>query len=238
MPPSQVFVLGSTGPAGIVLLRELLSRSHRVVTYARTPSKIPSSLSANPLLTVHAGSMTDVRALTTAMHGCDAVISHLGARITDWNISPSLYVDMYRDAIVPAMRANGIKRVFLMGTMVMKRDGDKGTLLGPVVWGYMSVFARPVLRNLLDIQGFLEGEVGRELDWTVFRIAGLSGETGEESWRREREMGGVYVGPVGGKGWSGDTNRSVLARWLVDGVEGGKGEWVREMPAVTRLAGN
>lgn len=47
-----VLVLGGTGPAGICLLRELLHRKHKVVAYARTPSKVPEDLAADPLLEV------------------------------------------------------------------------------------------------------------------------------------------------------------------------------------------
>lgn len=238
MAAPKIFVLGSTGPAGIVLLRELLHRNHNVIAYGRNPSKIPTSLTSHPNLTTIQGETNDKPALTSAMRGCTAVISHLGARITDWDISPRMYVDMYRDAIVPAMRANGVRRVFLMGTMAMRRPEDSWTVMTPLVLAYMSVFARPVLRNLVDIAGFFTDEVRAELDWTVFRIANLPGEADEGSWKRDRGEGELFEGPVGAKGWSGNTNRSRLARWLVDGVEDGKTEWVGKMPAVTRLAGS
>jgi hypothetical protein len=100
----------------------------------------------------------------------------------------------------------------------------------------MKLFARPVLQNLLGIADFFEKQA-TDLEWTFFRIASIPGESDEESWRKGREEGELYVGPVGSKGWTMNTNRSALARWLVDGVEGGKEEWVRKMPAVTRLAG-
>ena len=47
-----VLVLGATGPAGLCLLRELVSRQHQIVVYARSPQKIPQELSENNLLTV------------------------------------------------------------------------------------------------------------------------------------------------------------------------------------------
>ncbi|OSS51107.1 hypothetical protein B5807_04458 [Epicoccum nigrum] len=236
MAPSKIFVLGGTGPAGICLLRELLYRHHSVVAYARNPSKIPSDLASNPLLTTIQGSTSDAPALSSAMHGCTTVLSHLGAQITDSHISPSLYVDMYRGAIVPAMRDNGIKRIFLMGTVAITKPEDSFTLMTPLVLAYMKLFARPVLQNLLGIADFFEKQA-TDLEWTVFRIASIPGESDEESWRKGREEGKLYEGPVGSKGWTMNTNRSALARWLVDGAEDGKEEWVRKMPAVTRLAG-
>jgi uncharacterized protein YbjT (DUF2867 family) len=52
MSNSTVLVLGGTGPAGICLLRELLHRKHKVVVFARSPSKIPEDLASNTLLEV------------------------------------------------------------------------------------------------------------------------------------------------------------------------------------------
>lgn len=52
MAGDKILVFGATGPAGIVLLRELLHRKLPVLAYCRTPSKIPEDLSSNPLLEV------------------------------------------------------------------------------------------------------------------------------------------------------------------------------------------
>jgi putative NADH-flavin reductase len=45
-------VLGATGPSGICLLRELLSRKQKTIAYVRNSSKIPADLSGNALLEV------------------------------------------------------------------------------------------------------------------------------------------------------------------------------------------
>jgi len=52
MVGTKVLVFGGTGPAGICLLRELVYRKHAIIVYARSPSKIPSELAANPLVEV------------------------------------------------------------------------------------------------------------------------------------------------------------------------------------------
>jgi putative NADH-flavin reductase len=52
MAGDKVLVLGATGPAGIVLLRELLHRKHATIAYVRTKSKIPQDLNNNHLLDV------------------------------------------------------------------------------------------------------------------------------------------------------------------------------------------
>ncbi|KAF1357580.1 hypothetical protein EJ07DRAFT_167496 [Lizonia empirigonia] len=185
MPTSKILALGGTGPAGICLLRELLHRNHTVVAYARSPSKIPTDLSSNPHLSVVKGEMNDLNTFSTAINSCSTIISHLGAQITDTHIAPSMYADIYRKTVVPAMRNHGVKRIFLMGTMAIQRPEEE-----------------------------------------------------DSAWRKGREEGKLYVGPLGAKGWTMNTNRSLLARWLVDSAESGAPEWVRKMPAVTRLAGS
>lgn len=237
MSSSKILVLGGTGPAGICLLRELLHRNHTVIAYARSPSKIPSDLSSHPLLSVTKGEMNDLPTFSSAIKGCSTVISHLGAQISDTHIAPSLYADMYRETVIPAMRQEGIKRIFLMGTMAIQKPEDSWVLTTPLILAYMKLFARAVYRNLLNVAELFENEA-KDLDWTIFRIAAIPGGDDVESWRKGREEGKLYVGPVGAKGWTMNTNRSLLARWLVDGAESGAPECVREMPAVTRLAGS
>jgi putative NADH-flavin reductase len=237
MSTSKIFVLGGTGPAGICLLRELLHRNHNVVAYARNPSKIPADLTSNPHLSIAEGEIDDLKAFSTAIKGCSTVISHLGGSINNTNISPTLYSDMYRNTVIPAMRGNDIKRIFLMGTLVIHRPEDSWSLMKPLVLAYLKLFARPLYQNILNVAELFENET-QDLDWTIFRIADIPGESDEESWRKGREEGKVYVGPLGAKGWTMSTNRSLLAKWLVDAAESGAPEWVRRMPAVTRLAGS
>ncbi|KAI3550020.1 hypothetical protein CABS01_10464 [Colletotrichum abscissum] len=46
----KILVLGATGPAGLLLLRELLHRQHGTIAYVRNASKIPADLASSPLL--------------------------------------------------------------------------------------------------------------------------------------------------------------------------------------------
>lgn len=48
----KILVLGATGPAGLLLLRELLHRQHGIIAYVRNASKIPADLASSPLLQV------------------------------------------------------------------------------------------------------------------------------------------------------------------------------------------
>jgi hypothetical protein len=77
-------------------------------------------------------------------------------------------------------------------------------------------------------------EEAQELDWTLFRITAIPGNADTESWAMDR-VHSTYVGYVGDKGWKYWTNRSGLARWLVDTVEQGQGMWIGQLPAVSDL---
>lgn len=237
MSPSKVLVLGSTGPAGICVIRELLYRSHPIVAYARSPSKIPKDLSSNSRLTVIKGELNDYNTFSSALKGCSAIISHLGGDINNPHTNPTLYTDMYRNTVIPAMRQHGVKKILLMGTIAISRPEDSYILIRPMIMAYLRLKANAMYRDLINNTAMFESEAS-DLDWTIFRIAAIPGEPDDESWRKGREEGKLYVGPMGAKGWTMNTNRSLLARWLVDAVEGKAEEWVRKMPAVTRLAGS
>jgi nucleoside-diphosphate-sugar epimerase len=237
MSQSKVLVLGGTGPAGLCVLRELLYRHHSIVAYARSPSKIPTDLSSNPRLAIVKGEMNDYETFSSALKGCSAIISHLGGDINNPHSNPTLYTNMYRNTIIPAMREHGIKKILLMGTIAISQPEDSYILVRPMIMAYLRLKANAMYRDLISNTKMFETEAG-DLDWTIFRIGAIPGEPDEESWRKGREEGKLYVGPMGAKGWTMNTNRSLLARWLVDAVEGRAGDWVRKMPAVTRLAGS
>ncbi|KZM26084.1 hypothetical protein ST47_g2772 [Ascochyta rabiei] len=181
--------------------------------------------------------MNDSKIFSTPIAGCSTVISHLGAQISDTHIAPSLYADIYRNTVIPAMRDHGVERVSLIGTMAIQKLDDSWTLMTPVVLAFMKLFARAVYRNIMNVADLLENEA-QDLDWTVFRIVAIPGESEKDNWRKGREGRKLYIGPLGAKGWTMNTNRSSLARWLVDATESGATECVRKMPVVTRLAGS
>lgn len=56
MDRNKVLVLGATGPGGICVLKELLSRNVPALAFVRNPSKIPKDLADNALLEVGHGS--------------------------------------------------------------------------------------------------------------------------------------------------------------------------------------
>ncbi|KAL3462714.1 mediator complex subunit 27-domain-containing protein [Aspergillus heterothallicus] len=231
MPGSKILVLGGTGPAGICLLRELVFQKLQTIVYARNPSKIPDDLVAHELIEVIKGEMDDLETLSTAIAQSRVIISLLGPNIMDKNMSPTLFADMYKSSVFPLMRQHGVRRIFAMGTVSLFRPEDHWVLTRSAIVTFVRLFAHRAYQNIINIASVFDNDADG-LDWTVFRIAMIPGNSDEESWRKDREDGETFVGPVGAKGWTLSQTRSALARWLVVAAEGGAEEWVGKMPAV------
>ncbi|KAF4257657.1 hypothetical protein V6Z90_002619 [Aspergillus fumigatus] len=231
---NTILVLGATGPAGICLLRELISSSYHVVVYARNPAKIPNDIASQGLLTVTKGEMNDHESLEKTMSPCFAVLSLLGPSIDHKDIDPSIYAGYYRDAVFPAMRKLGIRRIIAMGTISISHRDDHFTIFQPMVHVFMRFFAKAIYSNMQNVAATFQ-KAGQGLDWTVFRIARIVGECDELSWRSDGDACQVYAGRVGGKGWTTSITRAELARWIVCNIE--SSEWYQAMPALSKLSG-
>lgn len=185
--------------------------------------------------------MTDLEALSTAISKSRTIVSLLGPN-SFYPGGPTIYADFYRAAF-PLMREHGVRRIFAMGTISIYQPEDPPSLLRSLAVLLIRLVANRVYRNVVNIGKLFEdgdGEeaVTRDIDWTVYRIAGIPGGSDAKSWARDREDGESYVGPVWGEGWSMFQKRSALARWLADAAESGASEWIGKMPAVSRLAGS
>ncbi|KIL85201.1 hypothetical protein FAVG1_11630 [Fusarium avenaceum] len=236
MSSSTVLVLGGTGPAGICLLRELLHRKHKVVVFARSPSKIPKDLASNTLLEVIKGELNDTKALSTAVTKSNVIVSLLGPQLGD-SMEPNVIPDFYRNSVFPAMRQHGVKRIFAMGTISIVDPEDSWSLIRPAMVLLVRTLAGKAYRTIISVGETFENEA-KDLDWTIYRIAAIPGQSDNENWARDREDGKAYVGWIGEKGHTFSQKRGALARWLADAVEGGLPDWVRKMPAVSKLAGS
>ncbi|KAL4983260.1 mediator complex subunit 27-domain-containing protein [Aspergillus falconensis] len=240
MAGSKILVLGGTGPAGICLLRELVYRKHETIVYARNPSKIDDDLLSNEFLEIIKGGFVedDLPSLSAVMARTKLVISLLGPNITTTMSKHTLFADIYKTVVFPLMREHGVRRIFAMGTPSISRPEDHWTLFTSIVIPAVRILAHFAYANVRAIGDAFEHHADG-LSWTVFRIAGIPGNHDEESWRRDREDGEVFVGWVGEKGWTRSQRRGSLARWLVDAAEGGADEWIGnawEMAASSRLA--
>lgn len=181
--------------------------------------------------------MDDKVALSKAVAKSRLIVSLLGPSVKI-PLSKTTFSDMYRN-IFEMMREHNVRRIFAMGTPSIILDSDHTSLKR---WGAIKglrLFYPGAYENIINIQAAFEDiEATRDIDWTVYRIGMLSGESDEASWRSDREDGETYVGPVAGPGWTFAQKRGALVRWLGD-VCGSQGlDLVAKMPAVSRKAGS
>lgn len=177
--------------------------------------------------------MNDRDALSLAISRCNVIISLLGPN--QFRLpSSTLYPDMYR-TIFALMREHNVKRIHAMGTISIYQPEDAFSLLRSLV-SLVYLVAHMAWQNIIRVGKVFEEEA-KDLDWTIFRIAGIPGGSDEVSWKADMETE-VVAGWVADETWSLSTKRSGLAKWLVDAMEGENDEWIGRMPAISGRAGS
>lgn len=118
----KLFVLGATGRTGHQFVDQATEHGHHVTAFVREQKK----LIPTPQLEIIEGDVTDVSALTDAMNGHDAVVSCLGTDLSDED-----FLARVTDALVPAMKANGVTRIIYLASAGI--DQEIPGLAGKVV---------------------------------------------------------------------------------------------------------
>lgn len=150
----NVVLIGASGFVGSAILKELLTRGHKVTGIVRNPQKI---LVKNSNLTVTKADVSDINALTNACKGKDAVIS---AYNPGWT-NPNIYEETLRNypLILDAVKQSGVKRLLCVGgagTLFCApglRVVDSGVIPATIMGGVKSLgeFYLNTLRNEKDI---------------------------------------------------------------------------------------
>ena len=108
MAVRKILVLGGTGGTGGQVIRQALARGHIVTALVRDPGRVSVT---SDRLHVRTGSVTEAgESLHAALAGQDAVISALG-RGTSFTSGGLIARSMA--LVVPAMEAQGVRRVIL-----------------------------------------------------------------------------------------------------------------------------
>jgi nucleoside-diphosphate-sugar epimerase len=160
--------------------------------------------------------MDDVGAISDVVSKSNVVISLLGPNIIR-TLPPNFFADQYR-RVWAAMRDHNVKRIFAMGTFSIVEPQDGFSILKWLAVWFVYLLANSAWQNIINLGKAYEEEA-QDLDWTIYRVGGVLGGHDDKTWARQRK-GGVYEGWLGEKGWTFSTQRSELARWLVDAAEG------------------
>lgn len=194
--PTEILLLGATGPAGLETLKRALAEPDvHVTVYARSPDKIPADLrasgSAAEKLTVLApAGLEDVEALRQAVTQTrpDAVISLLGPAQHDflaW-MNPfggggrgrTVFADAYR-VVLDGLRECGggrPRRIYAMGTISIPDPRDRPSLLARLMVLAVWLVVHRAWRNVVSVGRFfdsLSSEEYADIQWTLFRLGAV-----------------------------------------------------------------
>ncbi|KAK7064551.1 hypothetical protein R3P38DRAFT_2825200 [Favolaschia claudopus] len=174
----KFLVLGSTGPSGILLVRETLSAytDSTIILYVRSPGKIPDDLKGNANCTVVEGQLDDKEALSKAMEGVDIVLSALGpAQFTHPSGTPLAH--SYAN-IIKVMKSHNVNRLLALGTASIEDPSDKFSILYYSMIKTVSISMRNAYKDIIAI-----GQVIRSSNlehWTIIRVPALGNNTSKE----------------------------------------------------------
>ncbi|EIM91884.1 uncharacterized protein STEHIDRAFT_88565 [Stereum hirsutum FP-91666 SS1] len=242
--PGHLLILGSTGACGQLLVETLLDIPHSkspnfppgswhtpnpalptLTLYLRTPSKLPTTFSTHPNVTLVEGTLTpaDEAKLTSAMTGVSAVLSAIGPSVKEGPDTP--IAEAYK-VVLHAMRASGVKRLIALGTPSITDEKDGFSLVYKAMVHGIALYAPNAYKDIVKvgevIRGANEGvESGKEIEWTIVRVPALTSSNNKE----------VVAGYIGDGKTGATLARAGFAAFVAGELRAG--EWIREAPLLT-----
>lgn len=206
----RVAVFGGTGPAGKLLVDELLAQRHTVVAYARSPEKLP----AREGLTVVKGELDDAGAIDGVVRSCEAVVSLLGP---SGKVVPGALV-RGTESILSSMRSHGVRRIVALATP-SARDPDDGSSF---VFSFLVTMVRTFVRAAYDeIVGIAAAVRASDREWVLVRVPFLTDTPATGHIRAGRPGGNVGT----------TLSRADLAKFAVEQLV--SSAWVRRAPLIS-----
>nr|VWP02567.1 Kinesin motor protein [Ganoderma boninense] len=218
----HILVLGGTGPCGIQLIQQSLELNYTVVVYARSPQKLPAEISANPSVTIVQGELTDAEKLSSAMQGVHAVLSALGPAVTNGPFHPSNTPLAHAYAlIIETMKQQNVKRLIALGTLSMKDEHDKFSLVVAGMVTAVATLARSAYKDVVAIGETIRAADPQELVWTIARVPLLT----------DNEDRSVVAGYVGDGKVGIRLGRPAFAAFVLGELE--HNEWCHKAPLIS-----
>jgi putative NADH-flavin reductase len=178
----RLTVFGASGGIGTEVVKQALTRGHKVTAVVRDPGRM--RVSPAPGLTVVAADVLDSAAIKPALDGADAAASALGPRRGG---PANILTDSMR-AILAAMDATGVRRLVAVSASGFFVEEGEGPLTRYI--------AKPLLRRILrdhaaDTRRMESLITASATDWTIIRPAQLTNAPG----RPYKTAIDHYVGP-------------------------------------------
>lgn len=216
----RVLVLGGTGAIGQLLIQELLkSTDYEVVVYARSPQKLPDSISKHPRVIIKEGGLTEAPKLAHALEGVSAVLSALGPPVSPFQPPGTPIANGYA-TLIDRMTDAGITRLIVLGTASMADNAhDKFDSVFFTAKQSIRFLTPRAFKEVIKIQEIVTKE--EALEWTIARVPFLSdGETSE-----------YQVGYLGDGKRNTTLPRKAFAAYIVDELKDKK--WVKKLPLIS-----
>lgn len=205
----RVTVFGASGNVGRLVVEEALRRGYEVVAFTHSQSKLPKRAG----LSVKQGDVHDSETVAAAIKGSDAVISALGS----WGTPSKDILTAGMRGIVPAMQANGVKRVISLTGSDARAAGDDLSVIHRISRNLFKIIGRRIIN---DGERHIRVLEASGLDWTVLRSPRMSKRGSAYRLGRKRPAPWASVG------------HESVATCLVDQLT--DTEHIKQAPFITR----
>lgn len=211
---TKITLFGATGKTGIPAVEQALERGWQVTAFLRTPSKLTIQ---HDNLTVVQGDARNPDDVAKAIHpDTDAVISALG-HVKGGDPQMLLKAS---EAIVAAMRAQGVKKYIVMSGGAVDAEGDKPTFLGTVIGFMVRTFGKAAYEQQVWAIDYLKQQ--EDIQWIAPRFPRVT---------QEPPKGTLEVGMAGSENVGISITHADAATFLLNMVE--SDEHVHGLPFVS-----
>ncbi|KAA1475396.1 NAD(P)-binding protein [Dentipellis sp. KUC8613] len=211
----RVLVLGGTGAIGKLLVQEALAAKHVVVVYARSPQKLPESITSHRDVVIVKGELQDEEALAKAMEGVHAVLSALGPSV--WHPRGMPVAKGYK-TVLKVMHAHGVKRLIALGTPSIRDPLDRFSPMYASMVAVIATLAHSAYRDIVAVGDVIRAD--EELVWTIPRVPILTNSDNRE----------VVAGYAGDAKMGPTVARVAFAAFVVQELE--RNAWARKAPII------
>ncbi|PNS19913.1 hypothetical protein CAC42_7880 [Sphaceloma murrayae] len=227
----KVLLIGATGNLGSRLIPALLTHSHSLVVYVRTPSKLSTLLAPSVLsrITVIQGDATDPVAIKQALldNKCDALVTTAGvSAIAPWGKSdfPRIFRAVVEGAAAAGSERGRPLRAWLLGGIPLFPEHIPNLALlrslpgSALEWSLLCPSALKPQGTTMEVP---------TTTWTTGRLIG--GATSPPLWTRHWFDAIPFLGNLVSAGMNAGRYVTTLERcaeFIAGDLELGTGEWV------------
>ena len=168
----KITLFGATGRTGRQILSQALAEGHLVTAVGRSPRAV---FEPHPQMQIAVAAFDDQVAVRAAMHGCDAVLSAVGAPLS--RAVTSVHEDSAR-AILRVMQAETIRRLVVVSSGGTNPQHDPNL---PFV--FEQVFKRLFINIYHDQIRMEQHIMASDRDWTIIRPPQLTDDVLDTRYR-------------------------------------------------------